>query len=45
MAAIPFSVAITPDWEGFLQCLRREGRPDRVYFIELLIDEEVKAEA
>ena len=39
---IPFSVDIEPNWEGFLQCLRREGTPDRVHFIELLIDDEVK---
>ncbi|HUT91299.1 MAG TPA: uroporphyrinogen decarboxylase family protein [Thermoguttaceae bacterium] len=39
----PFSVEVTPDWEAFLQCLRREGTPRRVHFIELLIDEEVKA--
>ena len=42
-ANTPFSVDITPDWEGFLRCLRREDTPDRVHFIELLIDEEVKA--
>jgi uroporphyrinogen decarboxylase len=40
----PFSISITPDWEGFLKCLRREGTPDRVYFIELLIDDEIKTE-
>ena len=40
--ADPFSLEITPDWESFLRCLRREGTPDRVHFIELLIDEEVK---
>ncbi len=40
----PFAVEITPNWEGFLRCLRREGTPERVYFIELLIDEEIKAE-
>ena len=39
----PFSVELSPDWEGFLRCLRREGIPDRVYFIELLIDEEIKS--
>ena len=26
-----------------LRCLRREGTPERVFFIELLIDEEIKA--
>jgi len=39
----PFSVEIAPDWRGLLQCLKREGTPDRVHFIELLIDEEIKA--
>lgn len=41
----PFSVQITPDWQGLLRCLCREGTPDRVYFIELLLDEEIKAAA
>jgi uroporphyrinogen decarboxylase len=40
----PFSVNITPNWEGLLERLRREGTPDRVYFIELLIDDEIKTE-
>ena len=40
----PFSVDVAPDWQGLLRCLGREAAPDRVYFIELLIDEEVKAE-
>ncbi len=44
MTAGPFSVEITPDWKGFLACLRREGTPRRVFFIELLIDDEVKSE-
>jgi len=43
----PFAVEIAPDCEGFLRCLRRhpEGArtPQRVHFIELLIDEEIKA--
>jgi len=34
---------ITPDWQAFLQCLGRQGTPRRVHYIELLIDEEVKA--
>ncbi len=42
-AVSPFSVDIVPDWQGFLRCLRREGTPERVFFVELLIDEEVKA--
>ncbi len=38
----PFCADVAPDWQGLLRCLRRDGTPDRVYFIELLIDEEVK---
>ena len=38
----PFSVEVMPDWRELLRCLRREGKPDRVHFIELLLDEEVK---
>ncbi len=38
----PFSENITPNWEGFLRCIRREETPERVYFIELLLDEEIK---
>jgi uroporphyrinogen decarboxylase len=36
------SVDITPNWEGLLNCIERRGTPDRVYFIELLWDEEVQ---
>lgn len=38
----PFSVEVAPDWVAFLRCLRREGTPRRVHFIELLLDEEIK---
>jgi uroporphyrinogen decarboxylase len=38
-----FDIDISPNWEGLVRCLRREGTPDRVYFIELLIDDEIKA--
>lgn len=37
-------VAIRSDWQGFLHCLRREGTPERVHFIELLIDGEMQDE-
>jgi len=40
----PFSTPITPDWQGFLRCLRREGTPQRTHFIELIIDGEVQDE-
>jgi len=43
MTDSPFSVDIAPDWQGLLRCLRREGTPQRVHVIELLLDEEVKA--
>jgi uroporphyrinogen decarboxylase len=32
------------DCEGLLRCLRREGAPRRVHFMELFLDGEVKAE-
>ena len=38
----PFSKAISPDWEGLIRCLYRQGTPQRVYFIELYIDGEMK---
>lgn len=38
----PFSVDITPNWKGLVRCIERKGTPDRVYFIELLLDEEVQ---
>jgi hypothetical protein len=38
----PFSKMISPDWEGFIRCLLRQGTPRRVYFIELFIDGEMK---
>ncbi len=33
---------IKPDYEGLLENLRREGTPDRVYYMELFEDAEVK---
>ena len=38
MGDSPFCDDVPLDWKGLLRCLRREGTPDRVYFIELLID-------
>ena len=38
----PFTTAVAPDWQAFLRCLRREGTPQRVHFVELLLDEEIK---
>jgi uroporphyrinogen decarboxylase len=39
----PLSINVTPDWQGFLKCLRREGTPERAHFIELIIDAEVQS--
>jgi uroporphyrinogen decarboxylase len=39
----PFSIDITPNWEGLVRCIERKGTPDRVYYIELLWDEEIQA--
>lgn len=33
---------LPPNWEGLVRCIERQGTPDRVYFIELFIDEEVQ---
>ena len=37
-----FSRPVSPDWEAFVSCLRREGTPKRVHNIEIFLDEEVK---
>lgn len=37
-----FSVQIKPNWEGLVNCIKRIGTPDRVHFIELFLDEEIK---
>ncbi len=42
MLPSPFSVEITPDCDGFIRCLRRQGTPRRVHFIELFLDREVE---
>ena len=42
MRDTPFSVEVTPNWQGFVSCILREGTPDRVYFMELLMDLEVE---
>lgn len=36
-----FSRTIEPNWKGFMKNLRREGTPERVYFIELFLDLEI----
>ena len=38
----PFSIPVTPDWESLVRCIRRQGTPARVHFIELLMDAEVQ---
>ena len=43
MTESPFSVEITPDWEGLVACVRREGTPKRVHYVELFLDWEVNA--
>lgn len=42
MTSTPFSVAVQPDWQGLLRCIRREGTPARVHHIELFLDAEVQ---
>jgi uroporphyrinogen decarboxylase len=41
-AEVTFSVDIAPDWRGFRECIERRATPERVYFIELFLDPEVK---
>lgn len=36
------SIPIAPDWEALVRCIRRQGTPQRVHFIELFLDPEVK---
>ena len=42
MTASPFAIEIEQDWPGLVRCIRREGTPDRTYFIELQLDPEVQ---
>jgi len=35
-------IAVTPDWEGLVRCLRRQGPPCRVHCLELFLDGEVQ---
>lgn len=38
----PFSVPIKPDWQQLVRCIRRQGEPSRVHFIELYLDPEMQ---
>jgi uroporphyrinogen decarboxylase len=40
----PFSKRVVPDWKSFISCLKREATPQRVHFIELIIDDEIQDE-
>ena len=42
MPTLPFSRAIQPDWEELVRCIRRQGTPQRVHYIELFLDGEVQ---
>lgn len=44
MSTTPFRKNVVPDWKGLLKCLRREGTPARVHFMELFLDQEVQEE-
>jgi len=39
---VDFTGSVTPDWESFVRCIRREGTPHRVHHIELFLDAEVQ---
>jgi len=38
----PFTCEIRLDYESWLRCLARKGTPERVHFIELFLDPEIK---
>jgi uroporphyrinogen decarboxylase len=38
-----FEIAVSPDWEALVSCLRREGTPKRVHDMELFLDDEVQS--
>ncbi len=40
----PFLRPITPDYESFLKCIKRQGTPERVHHIELFLDGPIKDE-
>jgi len=42
MTASPFAVACAPDWQAFVDCIRRRGTPARVHHYELFLDGEVQ---
>ena len=42
MPKTPFAISVAPDWEALVRCIRREGTPKRVHFIELFLDGEVQ---
>lgn len=35
-------VPVEPDVEALINCIRRQGQPQRVYYIELFLDEEIQ---
>ncbi|MFW5864210.1 MAG: uroporphyrinogen decarboxylase family protein [bacterium] len=39
---VDFQGGVKPDGEAFLKCIRREGTPDRVHFVELFLDWEIQ---
>ena len=42
MATQPLAVDVTPDWHALHDCILRKGAPDRVHYIELFLDMEVR---
>jgi len=43
MTTSPFTVDVTPDRQGLIDCIKRKKTPQRVHFIELFLDDEVEA--
>jgi uroporphyrinogen decarboxylase len=42
MSNSPFAVDVSPDWEGLVRCVTRDGVPERVHHIELFLDPEIQ---
>jgi len=42
MPESPFARPFKPNWPGLVDCIMRRGTPDRVYNIELFLDQEVQ---
>ena len=42
MSRSPFHAHVSPNWQGLVRCIRRQGAPDRVHHFELFLDQEIQ---